>query len=235
MPRFRLPVVLAAVAVSAALLPSVRATGIELAEFDFTEDPTTLVLSTFDPGCSIGFGYGKNFVGVGPDAGWSSTGNVFARAVRGATGAAIVARGKNSTNTAADEVVVAKTGSYFSFTVEPHAGKRLALTSVSVKAGSQRIAFEGRRSEAFTAQFFLRSSVDDYATTLASVRGHIPRGDTASSNVWSDLAVDLSKNPAFRNLTAPVTFRVYAYITTPEASWLQIVRVDDFVVKGAVE
>lgn len=231
---------IAGVAALAAAVGSAHAAAGELAKFEFTTNPSSSANwpAPQDSTYRVGFATGAGFSSAGSDAGWSSNagGNLFARALRNSSpNAAILTVGGSSLNSPADEAVVAATNNYFAFTVAPEAGYQLDLSSVSVSVGSQRLANAGGTTAAFTAQFFLRSSVDDYATTLASARTSTAAGSTASGNEWTTLQADFSDSVAFTGLTGSVTFQLYAYITTTEASQYQVIRIDDFVINGVTQ
>lgn len=107
---------------------------------------------------------------------------------------------------------------YLTFTLTPDAGKRLVVTAVS---------FGARRSSTGPQAWALYSSVDNYATALAT--GSLPNAST-----WVLFTPTISTTNGA--LGAPVTFRLYGYNGTGSyiggaANW----RIDDLALTVAVQ
>lgn len=209
----------------------------ELARFTFDTDPVAAPPAPRDHTYRVAFASGAAFSrqNAGTEAGWSAAGkNLYARALRpGFNYGIILPRGHDAEASDSDQNAVAETGSFFAFNFEPAAGKAFALTRFEARVASARLSNPaGVATDAFKAHFFLRSSLDGYKKTLAVASSETGGGTDGAGNTWSALAADLSKHPAFFRVTEPVTFRLYAYISTEMASSFQAVRIDDVVIAG---
>lgn len=224
---------------AAILLPvAAHAASGTLALYNFTTDPSNSanLPAPLDSTYTVGFGYGPSYTGVGSAAGWSSGGgNVFARAtLSAASSTAVIARGTETGVTATDQATVAATGSYFTFTLAPTEGYTVSFSSITAQVSASRLTHT-ETVPAYTAQFFLRSSVDNFTATLGTASSSMPAG-TAGQNAWSTLTTtDLSSISALTDVATPVTFRLYAFITTDTASYYQAIRVDDFAIVGSTQ
>src|SRR6185369_2225430 len=99
---------------------------------------------------------------------------------------------------------------YFSFTIAPSLGYRMNLSGVAAKVRLQA-------ATNLTATWVVRSSLDNFASTLAMQSAF-------GSNNWDTLTNVLSV-PAFTNLTAPVEFRFYIFADSQAAT--DFLRLDD--------
>jgi len=106
---------------------------------------------------------------------------------------------------------------FFTFTVSPNAGMELDLSSLTFN-----VAQGG--GTASTRDYEVRSSVDNFATSLTNIV-LIP----TVRPTFTPVSVTLSAAP-FQNLTAPVTFQVHFF--TPGVS--QNVDFDDITLNGTV-
>ena len=95
---------------------------------------------------------------------------------------------------------------YFFFTIAPgssfFAGGEIDLTSLT---------FDRANTGGFTSTFFVRSSVDAFATNLGGT------SYTTSSTTFTSATITLT-DPSFQDLTVPVEFRFYLYDDTGSGS-----------------
>ena len=126
-----------------------------------------------------------------------------------------------------DEAAAIANAEYFSFTVSANTGFELDLTSLTYTSIHNATNNNGDTpNESATMNFFVRSSVDSYATTVGSV----------FSQAWNtndSRTITLSGNSAFQDLTGDVTFRLYVYESV-ELSTDQGARWDNVVLNGDV-
>ncbi|MBC2602648.1 hypothetical protein [Puniceicoccus vermicola] len=210
------------------------AQSVEIAQIDFQSDPFQSSSSTSNQDLTLKLNYGPSLVSAGADAGWSqSSGTLFARAMQ-LSGEPILALGKSSKNLPEDEDRVIETASFIEFSLAPKEDQRISLDELRVRIGSQRLAQNEKRTESFTTQFFIRSSVDDYQNTLGAGRIYLGAASSASNTHWEEIEVDLRSDPSFENISKEVQFRIYIYLTTSEPNWLQVARVDDIVLTGTI-
>lgn len=136
----------------------------------------------------------------------------------------IYTRGSVLTTTDADALAGAD---YYSFTLTPGSGYNANLTSLTFLAD----ATQGGGTISYTANFFVRSSLDAYSSNL----GTFSDGPSSSANASFNLhTVDLTA-PAFQNLDAAVTFRIYLYHTGTDAlSTNAITRSDTYTLNGTM-
>jgi hypothetical protein len=127
-------------------------------------------------------------------------------------------------------------GTFFEFTLTPDKGKALDLEGFSALVGGQVLGGSKDPVSGFTAHYFLRVSLDNYTNDLATgtqaVAG-LEGGDRSNAVIHQELRAHLT-GPAFRGITAPVTFRLYFYIDTEATHFCQVFRMDDFKVVGRV-
>lgn len=100
------------------------------------------------------------------------------------------------------EATAVSTGAWFSFTVTPESGFSLSLSSFSFDAK------QSGSNGAVAIHFFLRSSLDNYSTTLGSI-GTDTAGVVLSTTAFNTYTIDLSDLAALQGITGPVTFRFY--------------------------
>jgi hypothetical protein len=102
---------------------------------------------------------------------------------------------------------------YSAFTIEPNSGFALNLSTLTFNYGGTSDV-----TVSFTANFFVRSSTDGFAADV---------GTTFSKSIPANLSIpaytlasiDLS-GAAFQNLSAPVTFRIYAFADNYSGSFV---------------
>lgn len=93
----------------------------------------------------------------------------------------------------------------FRFTLSPHSGYALNLTSFSFDLAASRSSLA---TTDYAAQAFVFSSRDSQATPIAAGFAIDTTGDGAPS-AFTTWAGNLSTNPLFQNVTEPITFSVY--------------------------
>ncbi|MFA6961236.1 MAG: PEP-CTERM sorting domain-containing protein [Opitutaceae bacterium] len=125
---------------------------------------------------------------------------------------------------------------YYTFTLTPDAGTTLNLSQFTAMVGGQSLGgASSLASDAFTAYFFLRSSLDGYTSNLASIQQTVDaRAAGASSTTLIPTALTADLGSEFSSVGSSVSFRIYAYVVTTTTSFDQVVRMDDFTVLGAV-
>lgn len=167
---------------------------------------------------------------IGANSGFSSTG----------TGNAYV-RASATPDNQADAVT---DGTYFYFTITPHTGYALNLSTFFMKIGEQTSTTD---AISFTSNFFLRSSADGYASDIAitdtggvtTYSGGVATRTTTinSSNTPDGVTFDLS-GAIFQNITTTLTFRIYTFDTgegtgtNPADSSQSLSRFDTVTVEG---
>lgn len=116
---------------------------------------------------------------------------------------------------ATDATTAIATNSYLFTTINPLSGKKMSLTSLTINLA--------RGGAAAPRGYAIRSSIDDYATSLGTA-------DLATQRTsWTGVTIDLS-GAEFQNLTIPVTFRIYIY--APGTT--NVVDFDDLTINGTV-
>jgi hypothetical protein len=125
---------------------------------------------------------------------------------------------------------------YYTFTLTPDAGTALNLSRFTAMVGGQSLGgASSLASDAFTAYFFLRSSLDGYTSNLAVAEQTISAraaGAGSTSLVPTALTADLGSD--FSSMGSSISFRIYTYVVTTTTSFDQVVRMDDFTVLGSV-
>lgn len=122
---------------------------------------------------------------------------------------------------AADEDAAVAANKYVQFTITPGASP-INIDSLQF--------LDSRGSTSETRGFAVRSSLDNYTSTLISV-ADIPTQYVEGGD-WQFQDVDLSGNAAFQNLTGPVTFRFYVFISGVTSS--RAVNFDDITINGSI-
>lgn len=121
-------------------------------------------------------------------------------------------------------------GKYFEFSITPDAGTAVDLTSLTFNAA--------KGGSTGTRGFFVRSSADAYAGTLAAlgaptalVANDVGYNLATGRPTYTAVTIDLSA-PAFQNLTpgTPLTFRFFTFASTSGNS----VDIDDLSINGTV-
>lgn len=121
---------------------------------------------------------------------------------------------------------------YISFTFTPNPGTAYNLQTITLNFGGSNA---GGTAAAYTSYAFLRSSLEDtpYSTNIGTtISRNVPGpGDGAVYNLA--LETFTFTDPAFANVTVPVTFRLYLYSSANDVS-NQIVRLDDVRLNGTL-
>lgn len=126
--------------------------------------------------------------------------------------------------TAANASDALANGDFMAFSVEPLPGRGLCLTNLEFQAVYGNYLF--LEPSAAAAVVFLRSSLDNYSSDLASWT--LQPDNILFPNTWYSLNQPLPD--AFTNLIGNVTFRLYVYDDTTQA---QVgVRVDNLYLRG---
>lgn len=102
---------------------------------------------------------------------------------------------------------------YFTFTLTPNSGYKINFVGLD---------FTLQRSTTGPTSFSVRSSIDNYATTIQYIASS---GTTASSETV------LLSGAGFQNVTNPITFRIYGYGATGATGTSSI---NDFTFNGQV-
>lgn len=128
-------------------------------------------------------------------------------------------------------------GLYFQFVLTPDAGYQLDLNAITLDFGASR---GGGAPNSFTSNLLLRSSVDGYANDIASTPTPVTITNTTSTLTWlTGVSFDLS-GPAYDNVSAPLTFRMYIFDNSQKLEEADktangmITRLDNITVDGAV-
>ncbi|HEY8965547.1 MAG TPA: hypothetical protein VIM58_03835 [Candidatus Methylacidiphilales bacterium] len=158
------------------------------------------------------FGHGIGFNGNGTD-GLANTGvsagNAFNRAM------------------AASEVDAVAGNDYYTFTITASAGQTLNLSTLTFN-----IATQGGTSSGSDATFFVRTSLDNFSTTVGS--GEVSTPSTTLS-AYTPVTIDLS-GAAYQNLST-ITFEIFDYNTIGNVDPLTsraIDRIQTVALTGAV-
>lgn len=122
-------------------------------------------------------------------------------------------------------------GTYFTFTLNPDEGYTLDITSFSSSIFTQTLSSANPQT-AYTVNFFLRSSVDNYASNLATGSKFSPAVAANVGQTTTPVAFDASLN--LTNLDSSVTFRIYAYVATDTPTEFQTLRLDNVTFNGTV-
>lgn len=111
----------------------------------------------------------------------------------------------------------------WSFTLTPHAGVTMSLTSLDFQHGNNSQA----TGVSFTSNFIVRSSLDGFSSNLGT--GVYSRTTSSTSATFSTANIDLS-GAEFQNLTAPITFKIFEFDASTNSQ--DIARLDNVVVNG---
>ncbi|WAC18377.1 PEP-CTERM sorting domain-containing protein [Luteolibacter sp. SL250] len=120
---------------------------------------------------------------------------------------------------------------YISFTFTPTAGTSYNLQTITLDFGGSNA---GGSAPGYTSYAFLRSSLGDtpYSTNIGSTISRDVPGPGAGDVYNLAQETFTFTDPAFANVTAPVTFRLYMYASS-NAESLQILRLDNLRLNGA--
>jgi len=145
-----------------------------------------------------------------------ATNNLLSSFLRGTNGFAsdpVCSAGPASGATSA--VTAISTDSYFYVAITPASGKKISLTTLT---------FNATRGGAATPRGYdVRSSVDDYASTLGTANLATQR------ETWTAVSIDVSA-AGFQDVTTSITFRIYFFAP----STVNVIDWDDIVINGTV-
>jgi len=117
-------------------------------------------------------------------------------------------------------------GTYFSFQVAPQSGQTLNLTSLDFSGALYGAGSAG----SYTATFFVRSSLDNYGTTVGNPFSVSYQLNSSPS--FTNTSINLT-DLSFQNLSGPITFRIYLY-DSGIAATNRYVGLDNVVLNGVV-
>ncbi|MGE9292365.1 MAG: PEP-CTERM sorting domain-containing protein [Puniceicoccales bacterium] len=121
-------------------------------------------------------------------------------------------------------------GVYIEFSLTADESTQFDITTIEARISGQSLSHS--TTEPIDVYAFVRTSVDDYATTVADASVSVPYsldGDTSSKYAT---ATSSSLSSEYSSITGTVTFRVYYYVDTVEASVDQIARLYSLTVDG---
>jgi hypothetical protein len=128
-------------------------------------------------------------------------------------------RTKSSTTTTTESLAV--TGDdYYEFTLTPVTGFEVDLTTLTFD-------YNKTGSNAHTANFFVRSSIDSFASTI----GSIATVSGTTTTTFSNASLSLSA-AQYQNLTSAVTFRIYMFDNSGGAAETDLL--DNVILNGTV-
>ncbi|MBV9008127.1 MAG: PEP-CTERM sorting domain-containing protein [Verrucomicrobia bacterium] len=129
-----------------------------------------------------------------------------------------------SSDTSSTEAGAVTNNNYYTFTLTPNAGIVLDLTSLTF-----RYALDNSGgSTGFNATYFVRSSIDNFATDVGSVPASAGKGKTTA---FTTANIDLTASQ-FQNLSSAVTFRIYIYDNSNTTTQQDLL--DDVIVNGSL-
>jgi len=123
------------------------------------------------------------------------------------------------------EAAAVLAGTYFAFTVTP-------LEAINLESLVLSTTTSASVAQAFTGTLFVRSSADNFQTTLGSFEMASTTSTAASAyTAWTS---DLS-GAEYQNLDDPITFRIYAYDDSDSSVATNTVhRIDYITLNGSV-
>ena len=127
-------------------------------------------------------------------------------------------------STPASESDAVTNGSYFGFTLTPVEGNEVSLTTLTFDTIAN--ATQGLSGSA-NVTFFVRSSVDNYTTTIDSLNQEYVNSFTFDQ--VDNRTVTLS-GASYQDLTEATTFRIYIWDTS--GSSLRTPRIDNVILNG---
>jgi hypothetical protein len=125
----------------------------------------------------------------------------------------------NSTLTTSNQTAAIANDDYFSFTLTPTIGKSLTLTNLELSA-----VYSVTASSGVNASLFVRSSLDNYTSNVAS-------NSFSFLNPYTVMSVPLGA--AFTQVPTNITFRVYVFDDTDTTG--DGLRIDDIFVRGSLD
>ncbi|MGN6643643.1 MAG: Calx-beta domain-containing protein, partial [Verrucomicrobiota bacterium] len=125
----------------------------------------------------------------------------------------------NSAVTTSNQTGAIANDDYFAFTLTPTIGHSLTLTNLELSA-----VYSVTASSGVKASLFVRSSLDNYASDVAS-------NSFSFVNPYTVMSIPLGA--AFTQVPSNITFRVYAFDDTDTAG--DGLRIDDIFVRGSID
>lgn len=173
----------------AAIICSSSAWAAVITQYDFNYSPTAGRLT---PSAVAGNATAANVSYSGIAGGVSSANNFFFQP---------------SASSARTSTAAISSGDYLQFSVSANSGYTLDLSNLSFLYGGEN----GNSTNLYTVNFFVMSSVDNYASILGSTTPYtVPTGSLTTNTPYT-YTLDLSTNSSYQNLSS-VTFRIYSYI-----------------------
>ncbi|MDR1281031.1 MAG: PEP-CTERM sorting domain-containing protein [Opitutaceae bacterium] len=151
------------------------------------------------------------WAGSGGGIGSGNNNNIY---VRMSGSSSTYARTVAATEAAAIECAENDTlPSYWSVTLTPDEGQLLNLSTLVASVGAQTLS-GAPSGDVITAGFFIRSSRDDYATSIANDQSGTPLVTVTGGGALTPVTATFSlAGSLYQNITTPVTFRIYAFAT----------------------
>ncbi|MDR1280037.1 MAG: PEP-CTERM sorting domain-containing protein [Opitutaceae bacterium] len=208
----------------AVLSPLARAASpSELVRYDNNQTKTAKD-GTYSVSSTIGFAPG--FETNNLNAYSTSANNWFSRAkTSGGATNLLVGTGDASI----DEAAAVALDKYFTFAIAPTDGNTLTLTEVALKVQGD----VGAGLPDLTVTAFLRSSADNYTSTIATVTVTTPKNEGTGTSTKNATLTTGTSGVAFSGLAEEVTFRLYAYVQSEGTlAFNHIVRFDDVRISG---
>lgn len=127
-------------------------------------------------------------------------------------------------------------GYYAAFTLAPHSGYTASYSNLSLNYGGSYNNTGSVTAVSYQANFFIRTSLDDYASDVVSFSYAVPylSGATHTPQL---LNLDLSTLAEFQNVEEAVTFRIYGFSDNFIGSTFNVSarpRVDNVVLQGEI-
>lgn len=119
-------------------------------------------------------------------------------------------------------------GDYIEFTLTPSSGFAADLTLLTFNYGGS--------GGGYSANFFVRSSVDSYAANVGALASYVVPASSSNGNTPELFSVSLESLPAFQDITTPITFRLYSFIdnlTSPYSGTMRA-RLDNLQLQGDI-
>lgn len=127
------------------------------------------------------------------------------------------------------EAAAVSSGKYWQFTITPNAGYKVSFSSLAFDARADIEPHSPTPLNGETATYFVRSSLDSYASTIAS--GTISGSRVSGNLPWSPVSLGLD---ALAEASSAVTFRVGFYYSDLGTLSGTSVRADNMVLNGNV-
>ncbi|QYY36761.1 hypothetical protein [Ruficoccus sp. ZRK36] len=124
--------------------------------------------------------------------------------------------------------------SYVEFGLNAVEGYQISIDQVDILVQPQSLTgTDAPATEPMTLTVFLRSSLDNYESTLAVISSSIPGREVGGAVVTNPVTLTADALPTeFNTISGTVNFRAYAYIETEESSFYQVARLDNIEING---